>query len=166
MAPNWIVLTCMFSNPTCFKLLDYPQSLATRKTIKCIQLKTIIATSEKNILLCACVGQISNKYRGVQGRIGCTLVMATGLSRPGKSRDLPGRDGTGQDLETLKVLWSCGPGTKEVQKSLDFFLKWPFDKKLISYLVMRVRTCKYTVHKYRKNAFMIHFWGKLMFISP
>ena len=46
------------------------------------------------------------------------LVMATGLSRPGKS---PGRDGTGQDLETLKVPWSCGPRTKEVQKSRDFF---------------------------------------------
>ena len=26
------------------------------------------------------------------------------------------RDLTGQDLETLKVLWSRGPGTKEVQK--------------------------------------------------
>ena len=37
---------------------------------------------------------------------------------PGK---VPGRDGTGQDLETLKVPWSCGPGTKEVQKSQDFF---------------------------------------------
>ena len=44
--------------------------------------------------------------------------MATGLSRPGKSREGPG---TGQDLETLKVPWSCGPGTKEVQKSQDFF---------------------------------------------
>ena len=40
--------------------------------------------------------------------------------RPGKSREGPG---TGQDLETLKVPWSCGPGTKEVQKSRDFFLK-------------------------------------------
>ena len=41
------------------------------------------------------------------------------------SREVPGRswDGTGQDLETLKVPWSCGPGTKEVQKSRDFFLK-------------------------------------------
>jgi hypothetical protein len=41
---------------------------------------------------------------------------------PGGSRDVPGRsrDMTGQDLETLKVPWSCGPGTKEVQKSLDF----------------------------------------------
>ena len=48
------------------------------------------------------------------------LVMATGLSRPGKSREGPG---TGQDLETLKVPWSCGPGTKEVQKSRDFFLR-------------------------------------------
>ena len=32
---------------------------------------------------------------------------------------VPGRDGTGQDLETLKVPWSRGPGTKEVQKSRD-----------------------------------------------
>ena len=49
------------------------------------------------------------------------LVMATGLSRPGKSREGPGtgREGTGQDLETLKVPWSCGPGTKKVQKSRD-----------------------------------------------
>ena len=47
------------------------------------------------------------------------VVMATGLSCPGKSRE--GRDRTGQDLETLKVPWSCGPGTKEVQKSRDFF---------------------------------------------
>ena len=40
------------------------------------------------------------------------------------SREVPGRsrDGTGQDLETLKVPWSCRPGTKEVQKSRD--LKW------------------------------------------
>ena len=46
----------------------------------------------------------------------------------GRSRDGTGRDRTGprdlevpvvlagQDLETLKVLWSRGPGTKEVQK--------------------------------------------------
>ena len=27
----------------------------------------------------------------------------------------------GQDLETLKVLWSRGPGTKVAQKSRDFF---------------------------------------------
>ena len=41
------------------------------------------------------------------------------------SREVPGRswDGTGQDLETLKVSWSCGPGIKEVQKSQDLFLK-------------------------------------------
>ena len=31
------------------------------------------------------------------------LVLAAGLSRPGKSREGPG---TGQDLETLKVPWS------------------------------------------------------------
>jgi hypothetical protein len=49
---------------------------------------------------------------------GYVLVMAAGLSRPGKSREGPG---TGQDLETLKVPGSCGPGTKEVQKSRDFF---------------------------------------------
>ena len=37
------------------------------------------------------------------------------------SRDVPGRsqDLTGQDLETLKVPWSRGLGTKEVQKSQD-----------------------------------------------
>ena len=29
------------------------------------------------------------------------------------------RDQTGQDLETLKVPWSRGPGTKQVQKSRD-----------------------------------------------
>ena len=29
------------------------------------------------------------------------------------------RDLTGRDLEILKVLWSRGPGTKEVQKSRD-----------------------------------------------
>ena len=52
------------------------------------------------------------------GRNGSGVVMATGLSRPGKSREGPG---TGQDLETLKVPWSCGPRTKEVQKSRDFF---------------------------------------------
>ena len=44
-------------------------------------------------------------------------------SRTVPSREVPGRsrDGTGQDLETLKVPWSRGPGTKEVQKSQDFF---------------------------------------------
>ena len=47
-----------------------------------------------------------------------TLVMAIGLSRPRKSREGPG---PGQDLETLNVPWSCGPGTKEVQKSWDIF---------------------------------------------
>ena len=41
---------------------------------------------------------------------------------PGK---IPGWNGTGQDLETLKVPWSCGPRTKEVQKSRDLFLKVP-----------------------------------------
>ena len=63
----------------------------------------------------------------------CLLGFPAGLSRPGKSREGPGtgRDRTGprdlegpvvlagQDLETLKVPWSCGPGTKEVQKSRD-----------------------------------------------
>ena len=50
------------------------------------------------------------------------LVMAAGLSRLEKSREGPG---TGQDLETLKVPWSRGPGTKEVQKSRGLFLKVP-----------------------------------------
>jgi hypothetical protein len=40
---------------------------------------------------------------------------------PGRSRDGTGRDGTGRDLETLKVPWSLGPGTKEVQNSRYFF---------------------------------------------
>ena len=37
------------------------------------------------------------------------------------SREVPGRsrDEKGWDLETLKVPWSCGPGTKQVQKSRD-----------------------------------------------
>ena len=44
------------------------------------------------------------------------------------SREVPGspgtrgprsRDQTGQDLETLKVPWSRGPRTKQVQKSRD-----------------------------------------------
>ena len=62
-----------------------------------------------------------------------------GLFRPGKSREGPGtgwdRTGprdlegpvvlAGQDLETLKVPWSCGPGTKEVHKSRDFFFEGP-----------------------------------------
>ena len=57
---------------------------------------------------------------------GSTLVMATGLSRPGKSREGPGtgRDRTGQDLETLKVLWSCGPvvpGLKNSKSPGTFF---------------------------------------------
>jgi hypothetical protein len=47
-----------------------------------------------------------------------------GLSRPGRSREGPGtgqdRTGTG-DLEGPVVPWSRGPGTKEVQKSQDFF---------------------------------------------
>ena len=53
------------------------------------------------------------------------VVMGTGLFRPEKSQEGPrmGRDRTGQDQETLKVLWSCGPGTKEFQKSWDFFLR-------------------------------------------
>ena len=50
------------------------------------------------------------------------IVMAARLSRPGKSREGPG---TGQDLETLKVPWFCGPGTKEVHKSRDFFFEGP-----------------------------------------
>ena len=40
------------------------------------------------------------------------------LFGPGKSREGPGTS-RGQDLETLKVPWSRGPGTKEVQKSRD-----------------------------------------------
>jgi hypothetical protein len=44
-------------------------------------------------------------------------------SRTVPSWEVPGRslDGTGQDLGTLKVLGPKGPGTKEVQKSRDFF---------------------------------------------
>ena len=36
------------------------------------------------------------------------------------SREVPGRsrDGTGQDLETLKVLWSCGPVVPGLKKSI------------------------------------------------
>ena len=30
---------------------------------------------------------------------------------PGSPGKVPGRDGTGKDLDTLKVPWSCGPGT-------------------------------------------------------
>ena len=37
---------------------------------------------------------------------------------PGTSREGPGKV-PGWDLETLKVPWSRGPGTKEVQKSRD-----------------------------------------------
>ena len=45
--------------------------------------------------------------------------MAAGLSLPGKSREGPGtgQDRTGQDQDTLKVPWSCGPGTKIVQNN-------------------------------------------------
>ena len=42
-------------------------------------------------------------------------------SFPGSPGMVPGRDRTGRDLETLKVPWSRGPRTKEVQKSRDFF---------------------------------------------
>ena len=57
----------------------------------------------------------------------CTIATHTVhtrlFSRTVPSREVPGRsrNGTGQDLETLKVPWSRGPGTKEVQKSQDFF---------------------------------------------
>ena len=46
------------------------------------------------------------------------LLVATDGNRTVPSREVPGRsrDVTGLDLETLKVPWSCGPGTKEVQK--------------------------------------------------
>ena len=40
------------------------------------------------------------------------LVMAAELFRPGK---VSGRDGTGQDFETLKVQWSRGPGAKNLK---------------------------------------------------
>ena len=55
--------------------------------------------------------------------LGVEVGFPAGLSRPGKSREGhgTGRDGTGQDLETLKVPWFHGPGTKEVHKSRDFF---------------------------------------------
>ena len=55
-------------------------------------------------------------------------MMATGLSRPGKSREGPGmgRDRTGpRDLEGPVVPWSRGPGTKDVHKSPGLFLKVP-----------------------------------------
>ena len=44
------------------------------------------------------------------------VVHTSDGNRTVPSREVPGRsrDGTGQDLETLKVPWSCGPGTKEV----------------------------------------------------
>ena len=51
----------------------------------------------------------------------CTVenVGSSDGNRTVPSREVPGRsrDRTGQDLEILKVPWSCGPGTKEVQKS-------------------------------------------------
>jgi hypothetical protein len=51
------------------------------------------------------------------------LVQTRLSSRTVPSREVPGRsrDGTGQDLETLKVPWLLGPGTKEVQNSRYFF---------------------------------------------
>ena len=69
-----------------------------------------------------------NKYdKWILGYYGYTVVMATGLSQPGKSREGPGtgRDRTGprdlegpvvlagQDLETQRVpgLFFKGPGT-------------------------------------------------------
>ena len=51
-----------------------------------------------------------NKYdKWILGYYGYTVVMATGLSHPGKSREGPGtgRDRTGpRDLEGPVVLWS------------------------------------------------------------
>ena len=43
------------------------------------------------------------------------------------SREVLGRswDGTGQDLETLKVPWSCGPGLKKSQSPRTFLLRSP-----------------------------------------
>ena len=51
MAPNWIVLTRMrlgwIFQSNMFEVIGLPQSLVTRKPTECIQLKTIMATSEK-----------------------------------------------------------------------------------------------------------------------
>ena len=51
----------------------------------------------------------------------CVKTFFTKLFGPGTSREVPGRSRelTGRDLEILKVPWSRGPGTKEVQKSQD-----------------------------------------------
>ena len=53
------------------------------------------------------------------------MLNRTTHSRAVPSQEVPGQDETGQDLETLKVPWSRGPGTKEVQKSRGLFLKVP-----------------------------------------
>ena len=49
------------------------------------------------------------------------LGFPAGLSHPGKFWGGPGQDGTGQDLDTLKVQGPISPGTKQVQKSQDIF---------------------------------------------
>ena len=50
------------------------------------------------------------------------------------------RDGTGQDLETLKVPWSSGPGTKEVIKSRDLKMgKVPGKMPTLIYTALKVK---------------------------
>ena len=45
-------------------------------------------------------------------------------------KTVPTRDGTGQDLETLKVPWSCDPRTQEVQNSPAHFPGQDFANKV------------------------------------
>ena len=70
---------------------------------------------------------IFNLHMPPQSGMYYLLSFPAGLFRPGKSRKGPGtgRDRTGP--RDLKVPWSCGSGTKEVQKSRNFFWRsWDF----------------------------------------
>ena len=61
----------------------------------------------------------------VQSRLSSRIVLF--LEVRGRSRDRTGQDRTGQDLETLKVPWSCGPRTNEVHcrvKKLPSLIVW------------------------------------------
>ena len=68
-----------------------------------------------------CFVQLRQFYGIWIGAKNLFLNLSHGVHSRLSSRTVPSRDGTGQDLKTLKVPWSCGPGTKEVQKSQDFF---------------------------------------------